>query len=154
MAMPLLYWFLTTVFIASTFLGSKARELETKLSGQQSGSVHANAEIDALKSRVAVLETEKRESLTALERKVSELDQVNEDYQAMSTRYQELKKEASKLESEAREAKASELNQKVEAVCIVTVAIRGVFSESRYQYCVSCCWHLIIASKASLKPRT
>ncbi|KAF9575471.1 hypothetical protein EC968_003076 [Mortierella alpina] len=94
--------------------GSKALELETKLSGQQSGSVHANAEIDALKSRVAALETEKRESLTALERKVSELDQVNEDYQAMSSRYQELKKEASKLESEAREAKASELSQKLQ----------------------------------------
>ncbi|KAF9291277.1 hypothetical protein BGZ68_004593 [Mortierella alpina] len=94
--------------------GSRAVELENKLSGQQSGSLHANAEIDALKSRVAALETEKRESLTALERKVSELDQVNEDYQAMSTRYQELKKETSKLESEAREAKASELNQKLQ----------------------------------------
>ena len=114
-------YFPTTIFVVSSLSGSKTLELEAKLSGQQSGSVHANAEIEALKARVATLETEKRESLTALERKVGELDQVNEDYQAMSTRYQELKRETSKLESEAREAKASELNQKVMRSCAATL---------------------------------
>ncbi|KAG0313444.1 hypothetical protein BGZ99_008891 [Dissophora globulifera] len=93
---------------------AKATELETKLSGQQSGSLHANVELESAKSKVESLEAEKRDILGALQRKVSELDQTNEDYQTLSTRYQELKKEASKFESESREAKASEMMHKLQ----------------------------------------
>ncbi|KAF8977576.1 hypothetical protein BGZ46_007267 [Entomortierella lignicola] len=95
---------------------AKAAQLELQLSNQQSGSLHTNVEIQALKSKVETLEAEKRETLGALERKVSELQQANEDYQSMSSRYQELKKESSKFESEAREAKASEMTQKVRSI--------------------------------------
>lgn len=70
-------------------------------------------ELDTLKARVETLEVEKRESLAALERKVGELDQTNEDYQSISARYQEVKKESAKLESDSREAKASEMSIKV-----------------------------------------
>lgn len=105
--------FVNTVHFFFNLLAAKAAELESKLSNQQSGSLQANVEIDTLKSRIESIETEKRETLAALERKVNELDQVNEDYQSMSTRYQEVKKEASKFESEAREAKAAEMTLKV-----------------------------------------
>jgi hypothetical protein len=44
---------------------------------------------------------------------VGELDEMNKDYQIMSTRYQELRKESSMFESEAREAKAAEMSRKV-----------------------------------------
>jgi len=93
--------------------GAKAAELESKLANQQSGSLHTSVELDTLKARVETLEVEKRESLAALERKVGELDQSNEDYQSMSARYQEVKRESAQFESEAREAKASEMSIKV-----------------------------------------
>ncbi|GJJ72146.1 nucleoprotein TPR [Entomortierella parvispora] len=94
--------------------GAKAAELESKLANQQSGSLHVSVELDTLKARVETLEVEKRESLTALERKVAELDQSNEDYQSMSARYQEVKRESAQFESEAREAKASEMSIKLQ----------------------------------------
>ncbi|KAI1306753.1 hypothetical protein EDD11_004679 [Mortierella claussenii] len=97
---------------------AKAAELESKLVNQQSGSLHANAELGALKARIETLEAEKRETLSALERKVSELEQANADYQSMSTRYQEVKKESSKFESEAREAKSSEMAQRLQKQAI------------------------------------
>jgi predicted nucleic acid-binding Zn-ribbon protein len=87
--------------------------MEQRLSGLQSGSLHANVEIEAFKTRIETLEAEKRDTIAALERKVSEVDQVNEDYRTMSIRYQEAKKECSKFESEARESRASEQTQKV-----------------------------------------
>ncbi|KAF9915750.1 hypothetical protein BX616_005476 [Lobosporangium transversale] len=97
---------------------AKATELENKLISQQSGSLHAHAEVDTLKSRIETLESEKRETLGALERKVNELEQSNSDYQVISTKYQEAKKEMAKLESEAREAKASEMSQKLQKQAI------------------------------------
>ncbi|KAG0022113.1 hypothetical protein BGZ80_001042 [Entomortierella chlamydospora] len=99
---------------AATKEAQDAAQLEQQLSSQQSGTLHTNVEMQALKSRVETLEGEKRETLGALERKVSELQQANEDYQSMSSRYQELKKESSKLESESREAKASEMSLKLQ----------------------------------------
>ncbi|KAG0230395.1 hypothetical protein BGX31_005854 [Mortierella sp. GBA43] len=93
---------------------AKVTEMEQRLSGLQSGSLHANVEIEVFKTRIETLEAEKRDTIAALERKISEVDQVNEDYRTMSTRYQEAKKECSKFESEARESRASEQTQKLQ----------------------------------------
>ncbi|KAG0200486.1 hypothetical protein BGX33_010972, partial [Mortierella sp. NVP41] len=92
---------------------TKASELEAKLSTQQSGSIHANVELQELKARVETIEGEKRELVSVIDRKAGELEEVNKDYQAMSTRYQELRKESSKLETEAREAKAADMSRKL-----------------------------------------
>lgn len=75
--------------------------------------MHATVEFEASKARIEALEGEKRELVAAFDRKVGELEEMNKDYQAMSTRYQELRKESSKLESEAREAKAADMSRKV-----------------------------------------
>lgn len=75
--------------------------------------MHANVELEGSKARIEALEGEKRELVAAFDRKVGELEEMNKDYQAMSTRYQELRKESSKLESEAREAKAADMSRKV-----------------------------------------
>ncbi|KAF9290373.1 hypothetical protein BGZ88_007372 [Linnemannia elongata] len=92
---------------------AKNAELEAKLSSQHSGSMHATVEFEASKARIEALEGEKRELVAAFDRKVGELEEMNKDYQAMSTRYQELRKESSKLESEAREAKAADMSRKL-----------------------------------------
>ncbi|KAF9550513.1 hypothetical protein EC957_000187 [Mortierella hygrophila] len=92
---------------------AKKSELEAQLSNQHSGSMHANVELEASKARIEALEGEKRELVAAFDRKVGELEEINKDYQAMSTRYQELRKESSKLESEAREAKAADMSRKL-----------------------------------------
>ncbi|KAI8601052.1 hypothetical protein EDD21DRAFT_292779, partial [Dissophora ornata] len=97
---------------------AKKAEVEAKLLSQQSGSLHTHVELEALKSKIESLEVEKRETLGALQRKVSELDQANEDYQNMSVKYQEMKKEASKFESESRESKASEMTHKLQKQAI------------------------------------
>lgn len=94
-------------------IAAKNAELEAKLSSQHSGSMHATVEFEASKARIEALEGEKRELVAAFDRKVGELEEMNKDYQAMSTRYQELRKESSKLESEAREAKAADMSRKV-----------------------------------------
>ncbi|KAF9424170.1 hypothetical protein BGZ94_008065 [Podila epigama] len=93
---------------------TKATELESRITTQQSGSLHTGVELEALKARAETLEVEKREALAALERKVTEADQLNEDYRRLLSNYQEIKKEASQNETEAREAKSSEMSQKLQ----------------------------------------
>jgi len=75
--------------------------------------LHTGVELDLLKSRVETLEAEKRDALAAHERKVTELDQLNEDYRNLMSSHQEIKKEASKNESDSREARSSEMSHKV-----------------------------------------
>lgn len=98
-----------------TFTAAKVTELEQKLSNLQSGTMHAGVEIDAFRSKIETLEAEKREAMAAFDRKVSEVEQVNADYQTMTGRYQEVKKENAKLESQVRDSKAAEMSQKVSA---------------------------------------
>ncbi|KAG0268602.1 hypothetical protein DFQ27_006240 [Actinomortierella ambigua] len=88
---------------------AKASELESKLAAQQSGSMHAGVELESLKSKIESIEIEKRDALAMVERKGTELDQMNEDYQRLNERYLETKKEASTFESDYRATKASEM---------------------------------------------
>lgn len=92
---------------------AKSAEYESRFTSQQSGTLHTGVELDHLKSRVETLESEKRDALAAHERKVTELDQLNEDYRNLMNSHQEIKKEASKNETEAREARSSEMSHKV-----------------------------------------
>ncbi|KAF9922276.1 hypothetical protein FBU30_007622 [Linnemannia zychae] len=92
---------------------AKASELETKLSTQKSGSIHTSVELEALKSKIEALEGEKRDLVASFDRKVGELEELNKDYQTMSTRYQDSRKEVSKLEAETREAKAVDMSRKL-----------------------------------------
>ncbi|KAF9975343.1 hypothetical protein BGZ73_001064 [Actinomortierella ambigua] len=89
---------------------AKAAELEAKLAAQQSGSMHTGVELESLKSKIESLEIEKRDALAMVERKGTELDQMNEDYQRLNERYLEAKKEAGTFESDYRAAKASEMS--------------------------------------------
>lgn len=101
------------VVLILSLTAAKVTELEQKLSNLQSGTMHAGVEIEVFRSRIETLEAEKREAMAAFDRKASEVDQVNADYQTMTGRYQEVKKENAKLESQVRDAKASEMSQKV-----------------------------------------
>ncbi|KAG0076994.1 hypothetical protein BGZ92_002160, partial [Podila epicladia] len=93
---------------------AKAAEYESCVKSQQSGTLHTGVELDVLKSRVETLEAEKRDALAAHERKVTELDQLNEDFRNLMNNHQEIKKEASKNETEAREARSSEMSHKLQ----------------------------------------
>ncbi|KAF8946234.1 hypothetical protein BGZ52_008934, partial [Haplosporangium bisporale] len=93
---------------------AKSAEYESRFTSQQSGTLHTGVELDLLKSRVETLEAEKRDALAAHERKVTELDQLNEDYRNLMSNHQEIKKEASKNETDAREARSSEMSHKLQ----------------------------------------
>ncbi|KAG0350070.1 hypothetical protein BG005_010401 [Podila minutissima] len=93
---------------------AKSAEYESRVKSQQSGTLHTGVELDHLKSRVETLEAEKRDALAAHERKVTELDQMNEDYRNLMNNHQEIKKEASKNETEARESRSSEMSHKLQ----------------------------------------
>ncbi|KAG0028589.1 hypothetical protein BGZ82_008348, partial [Podila clonocystis] len=93
---------------------AKSAEYESRFTSQQSGTLHTGVELDLLKSRVETLEAEKRDALAAHERKVTELDQLNEDYRNLMNNHQEIKKEASMNETEAREARSSEVSHKLQ----------------------------------------
>lgn len=86
--------------------------LETNLINYKSSRTDVNEEIRVLKIRVQSLESDKRDTLEALDRKSNDYDQLQDEYAAAQSKAIETRREASSLETQLQQAQSTQTSAK------------------------------------------
>lgn len=86
--------------------------LETELSNYKSSRTDVNEEVRVLKIRVQSLESDKRDTLEALDRKSTDYDRLQDEYAAVQSKAIETRREASSLETQLQQAQSAQTSAK------------------------------------------
>ncbi|EPS42735.1 hypothetical protein H072_3269 [Dactylellina haptotyla CBS 200.50] len=87
---------------------SKRVTIEADLNQLRNSSSSSGEETRSLKSRISTLESEKRETLEALTRKSTEVDEMQEEYSRQQAKFIELRREMNALEARTQQAESAQ----------------------------------------------
>ncbi|KAF3916762.1 hypothetical protein ABW20_dc0107797 [Dactylellina cionopaga] len=91
---------------------SKRVTLEADLNHLRNSSSSSGEETRTLKSRISTLESEKRETLEALTRKATEVDDMQDEFSRQQTKFLELRREMNDLEAKSQQAESAQSGSK------------------------------------------
>ena len=98
--------------VANSRVESARVSIEGQLSNMRSSRSNADDETGKLKARVQSLESDKRETLEALERKNKDYDHLQEEYQFVQSKVIESRTEIGRLESQLQQAQSIQTSTK------------------------------------------
>ena len=93
-------------------LETARKAVETELGNYKSSRATVDEEVHTLRTRVQSLESDKRDTLDALDRKANDYDRLQDEYAALQSKSIETRQEISSLENQLRQAQSTQNSSK------------------------------------------